>query len=355
MNTRPAPIPLRPDPLARRDAAMASLARAAIAIGLAALDKSARPIEHASRRGWSDDRGLELCLRAAVTPTTLASAPQLTQVAVAFLETLVPVSAGADLLARGIGLNFNGAAQISVPGIAVPTADFVGEGLPIPVVTAATSAGPVLSPHKLAVITTLTGEMLRNTNAETLVRQVLVEATGPAVDKVLFSTAAAGPDRPAGLMNGVAPLGAAAAAADKSQAVVDDLQLLATAIAPVSGNGQIVLVGSPDVVVGLALRMPRRLDWPVLMTTALAPRTVVAVAANAIVSAIEGVPVIDANSQATFVRDTVPGEIVTADGTVATSVGSLFQTDQVGLRLRWLISWALRSSAALAWMTGVNW
>jgi hypothetical protein len=45
--------------------------------------------------------------------------PPLAHVAVAFLETLVPQSAGADLLARGIGLNFDNAAQLNVPGIAV--------------------------------------------------------------------------------------------------------------------------------------------------------------------------------------------------------------------------------------------
>jgi len=51
----------------------------------------------------------------------------------------------------------------------------------------------------------------------------------------------------------------------------------------------------------------------------------------------------------------IPQEIVTAGGTPGTSVGSLYQTDEVGLRLRWPISWALRSSNGLAWLTNVNW
>src|SRR5262245_46367602 len=82
------------------------LVRAVIAIGLGALDKTARPSEHARAR-FGDDRVLELVLRAAVSPTTLAGTPALAHAAVAFLDALVPVSAGADLLARGLGLNFN--------------------------------------------------------------------------------------------------------------------------------------------------------------------------------------------------------------------------------------------------------
>jgi hypothetical protein len=90
-------------------------------------------------------------------------------------------------------------------------------------------------------------------------------------------------------------------------------------------------------------------------SASLPARTIVAVAANAIVSAVDGSPAIDASNEAEFVRDTVPTDIVTASGTVATSVGSLFQTDQISLRLRWPLSFALRSSAGLAWMSGVNW
>jgi hypothetical protein len=178
---------------AAREAGMRSFVRSCLCVGLSALDKSVRPGDIARR--W-EDRAVGLVLRAAVSPTSLANTPALATIAVAFLEALRPMSAGADLLARGVALNFAGAAQITVPGIAVPTASFVAEGNPIPVVTAPTSAGPTLSPHKLAVITTLTGELMRGSNAETLLRQVLLESTGPALDAVLFSNAAATADAP---------------------------------------------------------------------------------------------------------------------------------------------------------------
>src|SRR5262245_44775845 len=170
MNAPRQGIPLIPSPDLARERDVASLTRAVIAIGLATLGKSSHPADHA--RKWADDRNLALVLRAAVSPTMLANTPALAQVAVAFLQALVPASAGAALLERGVGLNFAGAALISVPGIAVPTADFVAEGAPIPVVAAPTSAGATLTPHKIAVITLLTGEMMRSSNAETLVRAV---------------------------------------------------------------------------------------------------------------------------------------------------------------------------------------
>jgi hypothetical protein len=87
----------------------------------------------------------------------------------------------------------------------------------------------------------------------------------------------------------------------------------------------------------------------------LPAKTVITVAANAVVSAVDGAPVIETSKEAEFHRESVPQEIVTSGGTVATPVGSLFQTDSVALRLKWPITWGLRASNGLAWMTGVNW
>jgi Phage capsid family len=337
-----------------RDAAVASLTRAAISIGLGKLDTSVRPAEHARRRGWSDDRNLDLVLRAAVSPATVASTPALTQISYAFLETLVPVSAGADLLGRSIGLNFNGSSQISVPGIALPVADFVGEGAPIPVVQAPTSAAVTLTPFKIAVITSLSGAMMRHSNAEQLVRAALTEACGPALDKALFSTAAAGPDRPAGLLHNIAGL-TPAGVGEKSQALVDDLQALATAVAPVAGNSDIVIIAAPAQAIAIKLRVPAALDWPVLISSSLAAGTIIAVAANAVVSALEGTPEIEASTEAAIHMETAPAQVVDIGGIAARPVYSTFQMDLTALKLRWPISWALRSSAGLAWMSGVNW
>jgi hypothetical protein len=331
---------------------VASFVRAALCVGLATLEKS-RP-DAVARRTFSDHR-LDLLLRAAQTPTALANTPALSQVTVAILDALVPVSAAVDLFQRGVGLNFNGAAQITVPGVAIPTASFVAEGQPIPVRQAPTSPGPILSPHKLATITALTGEMMRSANAETLIRQVLVESTGPALDAAVFSASAATASQPAGLLNGIAPLTATPTGGTKGEILVDDLQKIATALGPVAGNGNIILVGSPDAAAALKMRLPATVEWPVLTTNSLAARTVVGIATAAVVSAVQGVPQIEASSQAEIHYSDTPGEIVDIGGVRAAPVGSLYQTDTVGLKLKWPISWGLRDPRGIAWLQNINW
>ena len=343
---------MRPDPDALSRAAATSIIRAAICIARGELERPARPSEIA-RTHFADDRGLDFIMKAAVSPTSLANAPALATIGQAFLDVLRPVSAGADLLGRGIGLSFDGAASITVPGIALPTASFVAEGAPIPVVTAPVSPGPVLAPHKLAVITTLSGELLRSSNAETLVRQALAESVGPALELHLAERGRRDPGpsgRPARWHRGVdavrvdgksSRLGrrfAGARDCDRSRRRQRRYRDCAPAQA-----------------IALALRIPSELAWPILTSASLAAGTVICVAASAVVSAIDGPPLIDASQHAELHRDTTPGEITTAAGTIAYPVGSLFQTDEVGLRLRWPVAWGLRSPTGIAWMSGVSW
>jgi hypothetical protein len=92
-----------------------------------------------------------------------------------------------------------------------------------------------------------------------------------------------------------------------------------------------------------------------LSSAALTAGTVICVGANAVVSAVEGSPTIDASQETEIHRETSPQPIVNDAGVVSYPVASLFQTDTVGLRLRWDISWALRASGGMAFMTGVNW
>ena len=184
----------------------------------------------------------------------------------------------------------------------------------------------------------------------------MVESCGPALDAALLSNTAGTPGlRPPGLLYGIAPLSPAASGPSKGEVLVDDLQALATALGPVSGNGQVVLVASPDAAAALRMRLPQAAEWPVLTSASLAARTVIAVASNALVSAIEGPPQVDASTETTLVRDTQPQTVDDAMTTPMQYVGTMYQSDQVGLRLRWQISWALRTSAGLAYMQNVNW
>jgi hypothetical protein len=340
--TRDLPIPLRPDRNAVHRAAVNSIFRACVVAGKQALgDQGAR----------SGDPDAQLILKAARSPLSLNDAPALLTVGVSFLASLTPLSAGAALLGRGISLTFGNEAAIALPTMGSGEADFVGEGKPIPVKRFDTSVPALLEPYKLAALATLTGEMLRSTNAEAMIRTALSEAAAAGLDKALFSNAAAVADeRPPGLLNGITPLTAAGAGAD---AMVSDLSKLASAVAPLSGNGGIALIASPAQAVAMALRSTRELPWSVFTSASLAPGTVIAVATPTLVSAVSA-PAVDASVQTLIHEETVPLPI-NATGVPATPVRSVFQTDATSIRLRQQISWALRDADGVAYMTGVNW
>ena len=162
-------IPLRPDPSAVRDAALTSLYRACTAHLIAASGlRSAYPGEVLART-WPHDRDAHwLVTKAAVSPASTSSVPALLQTAlVDFLTMLGPMSAGSQLLARGISLSFENNAVLIVPSIVADAgnADFVEEGAPIPV-RQMLIGGLTLEPRKFATISTFVGEIFEHSNSE---------------------------------------------------------------------------------------------------------------------------------------------------------------------------------------------
>ena len=184
------PIPLRADYGATQRAAMTSLTRAVLSVALR--NHSRSNIPHADKI-LREDKSADLVLKAATSPATLAGNAALTQIALAFVNALIPVSASAALIARSLQLQFGDSASVSVPGLSLPSAAWVGEGQAIPVQQGVSSIAATLEPYKLGVILELTGEMLRNSNAEALIRAVLISSVGPSLDAALLSNAAGVP------------------------------------------------------------------------------------------------------------------------------------------------------------------
>jgi hypothetical protein len=128
---------------------------------------------------------------------------------------------------------------------------------------------------------------------------MLIESKGPALHRVLFSAATAvPPERPAGLLFGIAPI-------PSTCNLTDDLIAILSRTAVVAGNSQIAVVAAPDAAVAINL-LPRALPHPILVSASLASGTLIAVALNALVSAAEGAPRIDASTQALVHAETVP-------------------------------------------------
>ena len=339
----------RRDPVSERKDVMRSFTRAVIARAAAALD-NVRAADYAAS-AWPDDPGVGLVLRASVAPTLMANATALTPIAIAILEQIKPLTAGGELFSRGLTVTNFGGGAVKVPGFAASAADFVTEGAPIPVKQFVAS-GPTLAPFKLASIVTVSSELIEHSDAETMIRAVLAENIAIGLDAALFSATAASTARPAGLMNGIAGLTPAAATGPSADAMATDIAALINAIAAVSGN-QFLIVASPPQAVSLQFRLQREVPF-VLASSALPARTVVAIATPAFVGVLE-TPRIESSIEAiVHQEDTSPAAIANGGG-IASPVRSLFQTNSVGLRVITPVSWALRTTGAVAWMASVNW
>ena len=307
------PIPLRPAPQAVADAAVRSLTRAALTLALNAFDRTRYDITRHAEKTWPGDRDLSLLLKAPVSTLKLADATSYNVIAQSFLANLVPASAGAAVLARSIGLSFDGAAAISFPSLTFAPIGFVGESQPFPVVQGASPVSAQMHPAKLGVITSLTSEMLFSVNAETLVRQALSESAAAGLDAVLFDNNPAVPElRPAGLLHGVTPL--TAATGTGADAMATDFVTVANALAPVSGNSPIILIMSPGQAANWKARMLTN-PATVFFSAAVPAKTVIALAVNALVSSVE-VPAIEAGRDSIMHMDDVaPGAVVASTPT----------------------------------------
>jgi hypothetical protein len=340
------PMPFRKT-LVGEPASLASLTRAVIARAAAALDGGVHAVDYAAAQ-WPNDQNVPLILRASVTPTTM-STTALLPVTEQFVAALAPLSAGGELMNRGIALTSFGRGLVSVPAFAPGESDFVTEAAPIPV-KQFVSSGPTLSPYKLATICVISAELIEHSNAEAMVRVLLAESVAVALDRVLFSAAAAvAGKQPAGLLNGIAGLTPTVGASQDSMA--QDITKLLNAISALAGSGWLI-VAAPAQAASLQFRLGTQVP-NVIASSALAAGTVVAIAPQAFVGILE-TPRIDASIEAIVHMDTAPADIATG-GVVAAPTRSLWQTNSVGLRMITPVSWALRAAGAVSFMNSVNW
>jgi hypothetical protein len=330
-------------------------ARAAIATARTELFNDRDPARVA-RELWPDDKAtFEFVQRAASTFATTGdpawSGPLATIRVQELFTNLGPLSIGSRLLQKGITLSFDGSHQIKVPGISVSAnyASFVGEGKPIPVHQLPVSPGAILTPSKFATIVTLTREMIVSSNAEQLVRAVLIDAVAAGLDVALFSNVAADATRPAGLLYGVTTTGAATGGG--IGAMWDDLAALAAAIAPL-GGADIVYVTSPGDWVKVTFAAGPQFKIPVYASSGVPSKTVIALAPNALCSATDPAPRLEASRDAMqHMEDVNPADPIMT----GVPIKSMFQIDSTSIKLTMLVSWATRATGAIAYVQNISW
>lgn len=348
--------PLVPEDLLRRDLAheaAGSIYRAALATALCT-HTTTKPVDYVHKT-WGNDRAATAVLRAASVPASTTGtgwAAELAQTSIRWIASLVPISAGAAMLSRGLQVTFDGERTISFPTIAQGQAGFVGQGKPIAVVEFATAVGVKLEPHKLGLIAGLTREMVESSEAETIVSATLGEAAAIRLDAALFSANASTPDAPSGLLWNITPL-TASTATPPSDAMVEDLAALGGSVARVAGSN-LAYVCAPEQALAVNLRSPD-FAYPVLASKALPKGTLICVASNALVSGFDPVPRIEKSIEATIHYESMPADIVTPAGQTATPVATVYQGDGIALKMTMRTAWALRAASAIAWLQNSAW
>lgn len=286
----------------------------------------------------------------ATTFTTGWAAELVHKIVADTLEAMGAASGAADVLKQCLTLEWNGAGQISAPAFvaAASNSGFVKEGDPIPVRQLLGS--PVtLQPYKLATIAALSREMAESSNAEAVIGDALIRSTGLALDAVFFGSAAAiANTQPAGIRNGIAT-STASNNSDPFAAFFEDMATLYNAVGQVGGKGPFIFVASAGRIASAAGRFSRDQSEALVITVASSAvgNDIVMIAPQAIVAALSAEPDVEAANAATLVMDTAPG----AAGTTGTGEKEMWQTDSIALKCRWPVSWALRDSRAVAWLT----
>jgi hypothetical protein len=302
---------------------------------------------------WPEDRDLNdmVKLKATSVPAMTSVSGWATELAqratIDTVNALGAASGAADVMRAALLVNWNGAGVISAPGFVASSSNssFVQEGSPIPV-RQLVSAPAQLTPFKLATIAVLTREMVESGNAEALITDALVRSTGLALDAVFFGNAAASAAQPAGLRNGIST-STASVNTDPFGAVFEDIGTLITAVSAVGGKGPFVLVSSPGRIASLGMRFNPAADSNIsyAMSSAVG-NDLIAIAAPAIVAALSSDPDVETASSGTLMMDTAP----VAVGTTGPE-RELYQTESIATKVRWPVSWALRDSRAVAWLT----
>jgi HK97 family phage prohead protease len=292
------------------------------------------------------------------------------------MALLLPQSIFPRLAAKGTSLSFGQAGKILLPTRSrTPTiaGSFVGEGMAIPVRQGAFTSQTFI-PKKMAVITTWTREMADHSipAIEGVLRQAIQEDTAISLDSVLLDNNPATTIRPAGILNGVTPVGATAGGG--IAAVVGDIKnMIGALVTATYGNirSPAWLMNPADMLSASLVSAPNTgvfpfkdevgrgtlNNIPIIDSATVPPKTVILVdAADFVVMQADAMR-FEISDQATLhMEDTSPADLVSGSpGTVASPQRSLFQTDSLALRMIFPLNWSFRRSGMVATTSAITW
>lgn len=179
----------------------------------------------------ADDYDLHEAIRtkAAVVPASTANTTSLVSTAVADIGAVIgPMSGFAQITSRALGITRNGAGGVTVPYAlaAADTMNFVAQGAAISVRQWSYSS-VLISARKVAGIIAVNRELSEHSDADKIIRQLMIENTAKSIDKLFLDATDTDGIRPAGLRYGTSALSSAGATK-----MNEDLTTLIAAVAP---------------------------------------------------------------------------------------------------------------------------
>jgi len=318
-----------------------------------------------ARAMWPDDPVTPILLRGASTQATLtdpAWAGPLAMLSVSdAVEEAVSMSAIGRVIAAGaLKVDLGRYASVHVPGRVTNPADagqWLREGKPIPARTLGILSGATLTPQKVACIVTMTRELIEASNIEDVVRVLLSEAAGLALDAAVFSNAAATADQPGGILHGVTPVAPTAGGASGFDACGQDLGALVKDIASRGGGRHAFFVAAPAQATAIRFWAggqfgitPETETLPIEGSAGLADGTVVCVEPESLAITVADPQFEASKIAAIHQEDTAPA----TDLPTGTPVKSMFQIDATALRMTLWADWGMRAPHASV-LTGAQW
>lgn len=316
---------------------------------LATLREFARP--HSGSVARLDARNIAKAAQAPADTSTPTWAAELVATTVYDFFEAVPASVLGLLVPYATRLQVVGA--LKVPGHVTPSAaaGFIGELLPVPVISGTIGTGPTLRTDKLATIVTVTRELLdAGAGADTMLESLLNEAISMGADSVLLGNGAGSATQPPGLGNGVTALVGSADAVADTKAMVE---------AAPAGMVRPIWLLHPSQTIGAAAA--NIVDAGAIAGAPIIVSLRVAVGDVWLIDAAD--LLMNAGGQVDYMRteeglvhaDDAPAAIVDPGGVMAHNVVSLYQEGLVAVRAVLPIHWAMRDTARVIKSSGCTW
>jgi hypothetical protein len=229
---------------------------------------------------------------------------------------------------------------------------WVAPAAPIPI-RQYTLAALDLVPKRMAVISVISRELKKYSDAEKIIGTIFREDAGLSLDSAYFSTAATSAAQHGGLLNGVTPL--VGYGGGDEAAMKEDLGALMSAVAA-GGSNDVVIIGSSARALSFKVKFPQQAAQLQILGSAAVPADrLIAIDPLSLVHGFGNEPSFDSSEETLLHMSDTPLELVDAAAVKADPVMSAFQVGAIALRCELEVAFGKRRTNAVAYVDAVTW